>query len=269
MVRRENPVALKSFLRSGRKQGRIIGALIMRELVTRYGREGLGFLWIVLEPLVFCFGVMALWTLMKPEYEHGVRVAPFVMTGYMCLLLFRHIVGSFGGAIVANVGLLHHRDVKPVHLYFSRAVIELAGGTMAFFVVYVVLLALGAVSPPRDYVTLYGAYLILAWLSAGFGMTMASLAIRYEVVERIMPVSMYLMIPLSGAFVMVDWLPHRYQWIYLLNPLPHTVEMVRSSVFGEFVPTHFNPLYPIAWAAGLTLLGLLLLAQTRRYLDID
>ena len=68
----------------------INGALMMREMVTRYGREGLGFLWVVGEPLMFCLGVIVMWTFLKPAYEHGVRVGPFVMTGYMCLLLLRH-----------------------------------------------------------------------------------------------------------------------------------------------------------------------------------
>lgn len=48
-------------MREIKNQARIIGALMMRELITRYGREGLGFLWLVLEPLVFCFGVMGMW----------------------------------------------------------------------------------------------------------------------------------------------------------------------------------------------------------------
>ena len=180
-------------MREVKKQARIIGALVMRELITRYGREGLGFLWLILEPLVFCFGVMGMWALLKPEYEHGVRVAPFVMTGYMGLLLFRHIVAVFSGAIQANIGLLHHRRVKPLHIYLTRGILETAGGALAYTVVYVTLLIIGVVNPPSNYLNLYAGYLLMAWVSIGFGMTMASLALRFEVVERVIPVLMYLM----------------------------------------------------------------------------
>lgn len=254
---------------TAKKHSVILGALIRREIVTRYGREGLGFLWLVLEPLIFCFGVMALWSIIKPEYEHGIRVAPFVMTGYMCLLLFRHMTGALSVALQANTGLLHHRQLKPLHIYAARIVLEVIGGTMAFIITYIVLLALGSVSLPHDILLIYQGFYTLAWLSSGFALTFAALAIRFEVAERITPVMMYVMIPLSGAFIMVDWLPDRYQWIYLLNPLPHTVEMVRAGVFGEFVPTHFHPFYPLAWAAGLSLLGLSLLAQNRHHLDFE
>lgn len=256
-------------MREVRKHTRIIGALMLREVVTRHGREGLGFLWLVLEPLVFCFGVMGLWALMKPEYEHGVRLAPFIMTGYMSLLLFRHTVAVCMNAMQANLGLLHHRIVRPLHIYVARWILEVVGCSMAFAVVYLILLAINSVDPPSDYTTLFVGYLLMGWVSVGFGMTVSALAIRFEIVERVISVSMYLMIPLSGAFVMVDWVPSAYQSLYLLNPLPHTVEMVRDSVFGEFVVTHYNPLYPLYFGAVLNIIGMLLLTQTHKHLDVD
>ncbi len=252
-----------------RKHTRIIGALVMREVITRYGREGLGFLWLVGEPLMFCFGVMTLWAIIKPEYEHGVRVAPFVMTGYMCLLLFRHIVSYSAGALQANIGLMHHKSVRPLHIYVSRALMELAGGTMAFFIIYITLFTLGAVKAPGDILLLYTGWFTLAGVSTGFAMCFASLAIRWEVMERVLPIIMYLQIPLSGAFIMVDWVPSQYRQYYLLSPLPHTIEMVRAATFGEFVPTHYDVGYAVAWAVVLLLLGLILLSQTQKYLEIE
>lgn len=257
------------FLRLFRHHLRIIGALIMREIVTRYGREGIGFLWLIVEPLLFCFGVMGLWTLIKPEYEHGVRIAPFVMTGYMCLLLFRHTISHSSGALQANVGLLHHKAVRPLHIYISRAIMETAGGTLAFIIVYVTLLMLGTVSLPSDILLLYAGWFILSGISTGIAIIFAALAIRFEVMERILPVFLYVQIPLSGAFVMVDWVPPAYQSLYLLNPLPHTVEMVRAAVFGEFVRTHYSVAYAGGWAIGVIVIGLLLLSQTQKYLEVE
>ncbi len=255
--------------RSAKRQAVIIGSLIMREIVTRFGREGIGFLWLIAEPMLFCLGVMGLWWLIKPEYEHGIHVAAFVMTGYMSILLFRHIVSNANGALQANSGLLYHRCVRPVHIYISRTIMETAGGVMAFFVVYVFLLILGVVQPPQNYLLLYFGYMALAAVSHGFALTFSAIGIRFDFMERILPVSMYLMIPLSGAFVMVDWVPQQFQGLYLLNPLPHGVEMIRASVFGEFVPTHYSVIYITAWALGLNLLGLILLVRAQSLIDID
>jgi len=248
---------------------RIVGALMMREIITRYGRKGIGFLWLVAEPLMFCSGVLLMWSVLKPEYEHGVRVGPFIMTGYMSLLLFRHIVSYNTMAVQANVGLLYHKIIKPIHIYTSRSIMEFVGASVAFIIVYLFLALFGQVGAPADVLSVYGGWMLLAWMSIGVALIFSSLAIEHEVMERIVPVIMYLMIPLSGAFVMAAWLPDAYRSAYLLVPFPNAVEMIRAGVFGEFVPTYYNFGYAAAWAAGLTLVGLLNISRARRRLEIE
>jgi len=260
---------LKKLLLSLAAQVRIINALIMREIMTRYGREGIGFLWLIAEPLGFCVGVIFLWTVIKPEYEYGLRVAPFVMSGYMCLLLLRHIVSHSMSALQANIGLLYHRKITPLHIYISRAILELAGSTLAFIVVYLALLALGQVSAPKDFLLLCAGWLSLAWVAFGLSMVMASLAIRYEAVERMGNIIMYLMIPVSGAFIMAQYIPDSFRKYYLYIPFPHAVEMVRAGIWGEFVKTYYTPIYPIAFGAVLLLIGLLLLNVNRAHVETE
>lgn len=248
---------------------RVIGALMMRETITRFGREGFGFLWLIGEPLLFCFGVLLMWSIIKPEYEHGIRLGPFVMTGYMSLLLFRHQIAYAMGAIQANIGLLHHRQIHVLHTYLARAALEFMGGTAAFVVVYICLIAAGQVSLPKDWGLLYGGWLLLGWLSTGLSITLAALALRFEIMERLVPVLSYALIPLSGAFFMVAWLPDQFQEMYLLVPLPHGIEMVRAGVFGEFVETHFNFAYAFAWGGIFNFAGMILLAGVQDRVDIE
>ena len=40
-----------------RIQARVIGALMMREVHTRYGRENIGYLWLILEPMFLATAV--------------------------------------------------------------------------------------------------------------------------------------------------------------------------------------------------------------------
>lgn len=248
---------------------RIIGALIMREMATRYGRQGLGFAWIVGEPLIFCFGVMILWSFTKPPYEHGVRLGPFVMTGYMSLILIRHLISLLSSALQSNLGLLYHRRISPLHILSTRIILELGGATTAFAVVYAVLLSLGQVGLPFDYLTLYGGWFMLAWVASGLALMLSGLAMRFEIFERLISLISYAMIPLSGAFFMVAWLPPAVQSIYLKVPFVHGVEMIRAGVFGEFVPTHYDPAYAIAWGAILNISGLLLIAGARERMSSE
>ena len=241
----------------------------MREIVTRYGREGLGFLWLIGEPLLFCLGVIVLWSAMKPAYEHGIRLGPFVMTGYMSLLLMRHLVTHSLNAVQANIGLMYHRMVTPLHIFISRFILEIGGTTAAFVVVYTILFALGEVGLPKDPLMLYAGWVILAWLSMGLALMIAALAIRFETVERLAQLFMYLLIPLSGAFFMIAFLPPAVQEPMLLVPMPHAVEMIRAGIFGEFVETHYDIAYPIMWGAFFNVAGLLMLRLFREHVDVE
>jgi capsular polysaccharide transport system permease protein len=260
------------------RHSRILGALLMREMTTRFGREGIGFLWVVAEPLAFCFGVMILWTFTKPSYEHGIRVAPFVMTGYMSLILLRHQISLSAGALQANIGLLHHRQVAPLHVYLSRNLLEVSGATVAFIFVYIVLWAMGQVSLPHDPLLLYCGWLLLAWIGMGFALILAGLSMRFEFMElsmrfefmeRLVPLLGYLLIPISGAFFMVAWLPPQVQEAYLYVPFPHPIEMIRAAVFGEFVETHYHPFYALAVGTGFNIFGMLLIAGARDQIDVE
>jgi capsular polysaccharide transport system permease protein len=242
---------------------------MMREVITRFGREGLGFAWLIGEPLLFCFGVMALWSITKPAYEHGIRLAPFVMTAYMSLILCRHLISYLSGALQANMGLLYHRTISPLHIFTARIVMEFGGATAAFAVVYAILAVLGEVDLPNNYLLLYAGWFILAWVAAGFALVLAGLAMRFEIFERFIGLISYLLIPLSGAFAMVSWAPPAMQKYLLYIPFVHPIEMIRSAVFGEFVETHYNAVYAIAWGTVFNIIGLALVLSSRDKIETE
>lgn len=251
------------------RHARIITALMMREVITRFGRQGLGFAWLIGEPLIFTFGVMALWSFTKPSYEHGIRLAPFVMTGYLGIILIRHFISFLTTALQSNIGLLYHRQVTPLHIMSSRILMEFGGATTAYFIVYMALFAFGQVSLPHDYLLVYYGWCLLGFLAAGFGMILTGLSMRFEFIERVTGLIGYLMIPLSGAFAMVAWLPAGVQKYYLMVPFVHCMEMMRDGVFGEFVPTYYSLTYPLGWAAVFNVLGLLLISTARDKIDSE
>lgn len=252
-----------------KRHARTILSLVMREIITRFGREGLGFAWLVAEPLAFCFGVMVLWSFTKPAYEHGIRLAPFVMTAYMSLILIRHLIGYLAGALQGNMGLLYHRQIGPLHIFSARILLEFAGATIAYAVVYVFLLAIGQVSLPSNYLLLYAGWFLLAFISSGFALILTGLAMRFDVMERLIGLIGYLMIPLSGVFTMVAWLPHGFRHVLLLLPFVHPVEMMRSAVFGEFVKTYYDIPYALAFGAVFNVVGLLLVSSARHLIETE
>jgi capsular polysaccharide transport system permease protein len=141
---------MSSFWRGLVIQWRVVGALLIREIYTRFGRESLGFAWIVAEALVFALPVLFVWRAVRDPNEHGLSLMPFLWSGYLPLLLFRHLGGRILLFIRANVPLLYHERVKIFDVFLARAVLEIFSNLTALIVSFAVFYAIGAVDVPRD-----------------------------------------------------------------------------------------------------------------------
>jgi capsular polysaccharide transport system permease protein len=248
---------------------RIIWALLMRELATRYGRDNIGFLWVIAEPLIFAGGVAIMWSVIRPAYDHGIRVVPFVVTGYMPMILVRQTVGFSVGVVRVNQALLYHRQITPLHLFIARFATEALGVSLAFVVIVLGLNLFGQMPLPENLLLVYSGWFLLAWLALGMSLIAGALGQLVEFVERVVQLVTYVLIPISGAFYMAAWLPSKLRQGVLALPFIHCFEMVRRGFFGEFVPAYYSPWYPAAWAAGLTLGGLLLVQFVRARVEVE
>jgi capsular polysaccharide transport system permease protein len=248
---------------------RIISALLLRELSTRYGRDNIGFLWVIAEPLIFCTAVAALWSVIRPPFESGIRVIPFTVTGYMPLILVRQTVGFTVHAVRVNEPLLYHRQITPLHLFLARFGIEFLGISLAYVVIVCIFTFLGFMTFPVDLSMVVEGWLLLAWLSFGLCLIMGALGTIFEFVERFVQVITYILIPLSGAFYMVSSLPPIARHYVMYIPFIHCFEWMRGGYFGEFVKVYHNIPYAIAWAAGLTLFGLVVLGFVRNRYEVQ
>src|SRR5690348_16705535 len=105
-------------------QRRVIFALLMREVLTHFGRHNLGFLWLFLEPMIFTLAVTALWTATKAVHGSDLPIVAFAITGYSSVLLWRNMPSRTIGALGPNLSLLYHRNVRPIDIYLARLLLE-------------------------------------------------------------------------------------------------------------------------------------------------
>jgi capsular polysaccharide transport system permease protein len=247
---------------------RIIWALLLREIATRYGRNNLGFLWVFAEPMVFAVGVLIMWRLIHGQYENGIAVVPFILTGYMPMILVRHIVGYSVNAIKINNALLYHKSLSVLDLYLGRIILEFLGVSLSGITVFVALLLLGIVPLPAYPLIIYEAWFIDLLICAGLALVVGVVSELFEVVERIISVMLYLLVPVSGTFFLADWLPEPYRGYVLALPFLHVAEMMRYGFFGSQVHPHYNAAYAALWGACMVCVGLLLMRQVRQRIEV-
>ncbi|WP_025098466.1 MULTISPECIES: ABC transporter permease [unclassified Burkholderia] len=254
-------------LASAKIQARVVRALLMREILTRYGRHNVGFLWIFFEPMMFTLGVLALWTATKLTHGASLSITTFAITGYSSVLLWRNCANRCALAILPNQALLYHRNVRVIDLFLARLLLEITGATMSFVFLSLFFITIGMMEPPNDISLVLGGWVHLVAFGTALGFVIGALSERSETVERVWHTVAYLTFPLSGAVFMVDWLPEKFQKVVLLLPMVHGTEMLRSGYFGSAVKPHYDVAYMITCDLVLMLIGLYLVRDAGRRVE--
>jgi ABC-type polysaccharide/polyol phosphate export permease len=245
-----------SLAQSLRVQRRVVAALLMREVLTRYGRHNIGFLWLFAEPMLFTLGVTLLWSALQNVHGSSLPIVAFAVTGYSSVLLWRNMPARCIKAIEPNLALMYHRNVKVMDIYLSRLLLEAGGATISFIVLSIVFTAMGWMRGPQDVLKVIAAWSLLAWFGFALAILIGSYSETSDVVEKFWHPASYLLFPLSGAAFLVDAVPSPARETLLLIPMVHGVEMLRDGYFGSQVHAHYNAGYLALWSTALTLLGL-------------
>jgi len=246
----------------------IIWALLMREISTRYGRDNLGYLWLLIEPALFGTGVSILYSMIRPPIEYGLTVIEFTLTGYMPMVMFRQAVGFSAAATRNNSSLLYHRQITPLHLFLSRFLTEFCGVSLSYIVLIFAGHFVGVMPYPKDMLLLCIGWGLISLQAFGAAMFMNAISEMVESVERIIPILTYLFLPLSGFLFMVYGMPPRIAKIILFLPFVHCFELMRRGYFGEFLPTTYDIGYAFWWGVGMVLFGLSLQQYIRPRVEV-
>lgn len=250
-------------------QLRVIHALMIRELTTRFGRENIGFLWIMVEPLLFAGLVGAIWRLTKGPEEHGMSIVAFVITGYIPITLFRHGVSRSVAVLTVNSSLLYHRQIKILDFIFVRFIIELIGSMMAYVFIAAVMIILNEFPVPSDIGLFLSGWFVYALFSFSLCLVIAPLSEISEAIEKFIPVTTYIMIPFSGLFYMVSWMKSDVREYLLWSPFVNGMEMMRKGIWGEQITAYYNIWNPVGCSIVAATVGLVLCRRVRRTLTVE
>jgi ABC-2 type transport system permease protein/capsular polysaccharide transport system permease protein len=246
---------------SWRIEARVIYALLMREVLTRFGRHNLGFLWLFVEPMMFTLGVTALWTATRALHGSSLPIVPFAVTGYSSVLLWRNMPARCIGAVDPNRTLLYHRNVKVLDIYLARLLLEAAGATISFMMLTVFFWSIGWMHGPEDVMQIIEGWFLLALFGAGLAIFLGSLSEEFEIVEKLWHPASYLLFPLSGAAYLVSSLPASVQPLALTLPMVNGVEILREGYFGSEMTAVYDLPYFI-WST--LIVWLLALIQVKK-----
>ncbi len=260
---------MRRFITSLNVQARVVRALIIRDMLSHFGRENLGVFWLMGEPLILTIAVMVMWGLEGGQNRTSVGVVPFALTGYTMVTLWRHLVFRSVHAARENISLMFHRNVHHIDCLMARAFLETSSTALSFITLYTCLYITGFIDPFYDPFRLAGGWLLGGWFSFAVGLCVAGIAIMYPLLEWFVSPIMYITLPLTGLFFMLSWLPDNIANIMAYSPLANCFELFRDGMFGHNVEARWDAFYIIKCNIVLTAIGLLLVRKAQSSLRLE
>jgi len=224
-------------------QGRVIYALMMREIHTIYGNSRLGYLWALINTM---WGIFVFWGLryvMGATAPHGMHVLMFLVVGFGIYNVFNGVITKCMSAVNGNKALLTFPQVTPVDLMVSRMVIVWATELLAASLLIAAGILFGMPMHVTDFGGLLTILLLTPLLGLGVGMSCASLAVLYPTLEKIIPMVLRIMFFVSGLFFSATTLPSyilKYLWY---NPMLQIIEWGRVCMSRGYTTINYSEMY--------------------------
>lgn len=225
LLDRDNPLLI---------QARVIKAIVLRDLRTRFGRTFAGTAIIVLWPLSHLLVLIGAWSVMHRLIPIGTDPAIFFGTGALPYILYFYPSRMIMFALVQNRSLLGLPAVKTTDIIIGRCIVDLVCSCWVAVLFLLILSAFGVDAMPHRYADAMAA--IVATLYFAFAVGYLG-AVMYAIVKAWLAIQIggsILMFIASGVFFIPTALPEKFRNMLWFNPLIHSVEWLRSAYYDGY-----------------------------------
>lgn len=232
------------------KLHRVIIALLVRELKTRFGMYRLGLLWAFLEPLLIMTIFIGIRGIVAGHIRGGIErfiynieYPLFLASGLLPFMLFKRTILQLMNTISANIGLFAYEPVKPIDAFIVRWFLEGLIFIVLWLLVFLSLNFVGFTFEIKNPLLLIVIYFMLYLFSFGMGLIFSIAVELFDELRHIISVSMLFLFFVSGIFFSLHQIPHKFHFILLWNPILHFIELSRENLFILYKSVKCSYLY--------------------------
>ncbi len=214
----------------------ILYMLVMRDLKARTKQAYLGYLWILIQPLLLTgvFSVLVQQVLGRTDLS-DIPYPVFLMAGVIPWQFFANSLNESTESLVKNVDLVRQvyfpREILATYPVFAR-LIDVAIGSVALLVFMLMWRV-----PASGWLVLVPIIVVEEMLfAAALGMLLSAANVAWRDISRGLPLVLFLMLYAVPVLYPPERMPAALQPLYQLNPIAHLIDEFRAAVIGTHAP---------------------------------
>lgn len=210
--------------------------LTWRDVAVRYKQTVLGVLWAVLQPFVRLVVFSAVFGRVAKMDSEGFPYPIFLYAGLLPWQFFAEALNRSSQSVVASAQMVQK-------VYFPRLIIPFAsiGACLVDFAISFVILAALMIyyglTPSWASAMVIPLVGLTVLVAAGVGVLLSALSVAYRDVRYVVPFVTQIWMFLTPVIYPVRFVPSKWQWLLMLNPMSGLVDAYRAALLGK----------PFAW----------------------
>jgi capsular polysaccharide transport system permease protein len=243
---------------AAKRQRRVLFALMLRNMRTKFLGNGLGYIVAVAWPLTHIVILVAIYSLLGRATPYGDSTALFIATGVVPFQTFNYLSRFTMLSLIRSRPLLSFPEVKVLDMLFASALLEIMSACCVVIAFLVIAWFVGIDAIPKDIVQAAYALGAAMLLGFGFGLLNGVIALAfppwftgYSLVSIILWAS-------AGVVFVPDALPEIIRIPLAYHPVLQVIEWMRSAYYEGYGSIMLDRGYAIGFGVVSVFLGLVL-----------
>lgn len=241
----------------------MISSMVKRDLVGRYKKSVLGFLWSFIDPLIQLLIYTFLFTVIMPT-----NIPYFHICLFVALVPWLFIASCLTGGCMSVIG---QQDMLK-KIYFPREVLPVAFVTaqfvnmvLSFIMVFFVLLITGYGLSWTAILCLPLVMITEYILALGITFIASSITVYFRDFQQILNALSLVLMYASPIIYTLEFVPQKYRIFYMMNPITRVLVAYRDILYYKQLPELSNMVLGIIESLIVLFIGVVVFKRLSRH----
>lgn len=210
----------------------LIFFMVRRDIKLRFQQTVIGFLWVVLQPLLLMLIFSTIFGMMMRVPTNGIPYPLFFLSGFVVWHFFTQVVNNSAFSLVGNIHIIVKSYFPRLALPLSTVANALIDFVISSLVLLVFLLMDGGYPVTIRYLLLPVLLVITIFFSSGVGLLFGALMVVFRDTKNLLSFIIMIWMYITPIIYPTSLAPNNYRFLLYFNPLTSLVDSYRWVFLG-------------------------------------